>query len=206
MATGRQMPIGEQSFQEVRKWKYVYVDKTEYIYQLLSGKFYFLSRPRRFGKSLLLSTLEAYFLGKQELFKGLYLEHAELELAAAQEREVWLKYPVLYLTLNEERFVSEFELNNTLNVALTEWEKLYGAEPAEQTLPSRFRGVIRRAYEKMGQQVVVLIDEYDKPLLDTLHRPDLHQTYKEILHAFYSVLKGQNSLPPFCLPYRRDAL
>jgi len=193
MAAKREMPIGEQSFQNLRNDGCIYVDKTPYIYKIITqGRVYFLSRPRRFGKSLLLSTLEAYFLGEKELFKGLYLEHAELELAAEEGREAWQEYPVFYLALNEERYASEFELNNALNVALTEWEKRYGAEPAEQTYPSRFRGVIRRAYEKMGQQVVVLIDEYDKPLLDTLHRPELHQTYKEILHGFYSVLKGNS--------------
>ena len=192
MAAKREMPIGEQSFQELRKRKCVYVDKTKYIYQLLSGKFYFLSRPRRFGKSLLLSTLKSYFLGEQELFKGLYLEQAELELAAVQGREAWQEYPVFYLVLNEERYASEFELNNALNLALVKWERRYGADPEERTYSSRFRGVIQRAYEKMGQQVVVLIDEYDKPLLDTLHRPELHQTCKEILHAFYSVLKGNS--------------
>jgi len=192
MAAKREMPIGEQSFQELRKRKCVYVDKTKYIYQLLSGKFYFLSRPRRFGKSLLLSTLKSYFLGEQELFKGLYLEQAELELAAVQGREAWQEYPVFYLVLNEERYASEFELNNALNLALVKWERRYGADPEERTYSSRFRGVIQRAYEKMGQQVVVLIDEYDKPLLDTLHRPELHQTCKEILHAFYSVLKGSS--------------
>ncbi len=190
MTAKRVMPVGEQSFQDLRKRNFLYVDKTQYIYQLLKGKAYFLSRPRRFGKSLLLSTLEAYFLGKKELFQGLYLEDAEPELAADEQRQPWLEYPVLYLTLNEERYTSEFELNNTLNVALTEWEKRYGVEPAEQTYPSRFRGVIQRACKKTGQQVVVLIDEYDKPLLDTLHRHEIHQSYKEMLHAFYSVLKG----------------
>ena len=193
MAAKRKMPVGEQSFQNLRNDGCVYVDKTQYIYNIITqGRAYFLSRPRRFGKSLLVSTLKSYFLGEKALFKGLYLEHAEPELAAEEGREAWQEYPVLYLALNEERYASEFELNNTLNVALTEWEKRYGAEPAEQTYPSRFRGVIQRAYEKMGRQVVVLIDEYDKPLLDTLHRPELHQTCKEILHGFYSVLKGNS--------------
>ena len=193
MAAKRKMPVGEQSFQNLRNDGCVYVDKTQYIYNIITqGRAYFLSRPRRFGKSLLVSTLKSYFLGEKALFKGLYLEHAEPELAAEEGREAWQEYPVLYLALNEERYASEFELNNTLNVALTEWEKRYGAEPAEQTYPSRFRGVIQRAYEKMGRQVVVLIDEYDKPLLDTLHCPELHQTCKEILHGFYSVLKGNS--------------
>ena len=192
MATERQMPIGEQSFQELRKWKYVYVDKTKYIYQLLSGKFYFLSRPRRFGKSLFLSTLEAYFLGKKELFKGLYLEHAELELAAEEEREAWQEYPVLFLKLsdNNNKIPGALEIN--LNDQLAGWEKIYGTEPSEQDLATRFRGIIRRACEQKGQQTVLLIDEYDKPLLDTLGDPELHAKIKNTLHGFYSVIKGSS--------------
>ena len=101
MSETRVMPIGAQNFQALRENRFVYVDKTRYVYQLISqSRVYFLSRPRRFGKSLLLSTLEAYFSGKQELFKGLYLEQAELELAAREKREAWLEYPVLYLDLN----------------------------------------------------------------------------------------------------------
>ncbi|MGP1460874.1 MAG: AAA family ATPase [Bacteroides sp.] len=192
MAIEREMPIGEQSFQELRKGEYVYVDKTKYIYQLLRGKFYFLSRPRRFGKSLLLSTLEAYFLGKKELFKGLYLEHAELELAAAKGRDAWQEYPVLSLKLsdNNNKIPGTLEIN--LNDQLAGWEKRYGTEPSEQDLATRFRGIIRRAYEQEGRQVVLLIDEYDKPLLDTLGDPELHTKIKNTLHGFYSVIKGSS--------------
>ena len=187
------MPVGEQSFQNLRNDGYIYIDKTPYIYNLVTqGRYYFLSRPRRFGKSLFLSTLKAYFLGQKKLFKGLYLEHAESELAAEEGRQPWQEYPVLYLSLGEESITNEFALNNTLNVALTEWEELYGTAPAEQTYASRFRGVIRRACAKMGQQVVVLIDEYDKPLLDTLSDPELHSKLKATLHGFYSVLKGSS--------------
>ena len=193
MTTKRRMPIGEQSFQNLRNDGCVYVDKTQYLYNLVTqGRYYFLSRPRRFGKSLFLSTLEAYFLGKKELFNGLYLERAEAELAEEEGRAAWQEYPVLYLTLNEEHYTSEFELNNTLNVVLTEWEKRYETVPTEQTYSSRFRGVIQRAYKKTGQQVVILIDEYDKPLLDTLGEPELHAKIKNTLHGFYSVIKGSN--------------
>ena len=192
MATKRKMPVGEQSFQELRKGEYVYVDKTKYIYQLLRGKFYFLSRPRRFGKSLFLSTLEAYFRGKKELFKGLYLEQAELELAAKEEREAWQEYPVLSLKLsdNNNKIPGALEIN--LNDQLAGWEKRYGTEPSEQDLATRFRGIIRRAYEQEGRQVVLLIDEYDKPLLDTLGDPELHTKIKNTLHGFYSVIKGSS--------------
>ncbi|MGP1363503.1 MAG: AAA family ATPase, partial [Bacteroides sp.] len=114
MATKRIMPVGEQSFENLRNDNAIYVDKTKYIYRIItSGRVFFLSRPRRFGKSLLLSTLEAYFLGKKELFKGLFLEQAELELAAEEGREAWIEYPVLYLDLsnNNNRIPRALEIN-----------------------------------------------------------------------------------------------
>ena len=193
MATGRQMPIGEQSFQNLRNDGCIYVDKTQYLYNLVTqGRYYFLSRPRRFGKSLFLSTLEAYFLGKKELFKGLYLEHAEPELAAAQGRDAWQEHPVLFLKLsdNNNKIPGALEIN--LNDQLAGWEKLYGTEPSEQDLATRFRGIIRRACEQEGRQVVLLIDEYDKPLIDTLGDPELHTKIKNTLHGFYSVIKGSS--------------
>ncbi|MGP1362427.1 MAG: ATP-binding protein [Bacteroides sp.] len=192
MAARRIMPVGEQSFENIRTRKQLYVDKTPYIYQLLSGSVYFLSRPRRFGKSLLLSTLEAYFLGKKELFKGLFLEQAELELAAEEGRKAWQEHPVLYLDLsnNNNRIPEALEIN--LNDQLTGWEKIYGTEPSEKDLPTRFRGIIRRAYQKTGHQVVFLVDEYDKPLLDTLTNSELHTNIKNTLYGFYSVIKGSS--------------
>lgn len=193
MAVKRTMPVGEQSFQNLRKDKALYVDKTPYIRRILEqGRVYFLSRPRRFGKSLLLSTFEAYFRGRKELFKGLYLEHAELELAAREEREAWIEYPVLSFSLSSERFVNEESLYSILNRQLAVYEKRYGREPEDDTLAARLTGLLRRACEQTAQQVVFLMDEYDKPLLATLHREELHQTYKEILHAFYTVLKGSS--------------
>ena len=193
MSEMRVMPIGAQNFQDLREKEFVYVDKTPYILQLVStSKTYFLSRPRRFGKSLLLSTLAAYFSGKRELFKGLYLEQAELELAAREKREAWVEYPVLYLDLNAECYAQLHDLENALNVHLIRWEKLYGKEDSEATFSSRFMGVIRRAYEKTGCQVVVLIDEYDKPLLDTIDRPQLNENYRDILRAFFSVIKSSD--------------
>ena len=193
MAAKREMPVGEQSFQNLRNDGCVYVDKTQYIYNIITrGRAYFLSRPRRFGKSLLLSTIEAYFLGKKELFNGLYLEHAELELAAEEGREAWQEYPVLYLDLSDNNNKSPRTLDINLNDQLAGWEKLYGTEPSEQDFATRFRGIIRRACEQKGQQVVLLIDEYDKPLLDTLGIPDLHSKIKDTLHGFYSVIKGSS--------------
>ena len=187
------MPVGEQSFENLRNDNAIYVDKTEYIYRIItSGRVFFLSRPRRFGKSLLLSTLEAYFLGKKELFKGLFLEQAELDLAAEEGREAWIKYPVLHLDLsnNNNRIPEALEIN--LNDQLAGWEKIYGTEPSEKDLPTRFRGIIRRAYQKTGHQVVFLVDEYDKPLLDTLTNPELHNDIKNKLYGFYSVIKGSS--------------
>ena len=193
MSETRVMPIGAQSFEVLRSNQCVYVDKTRYVYQLISqSRVYFLSRPRRFGKSLLLSTLDAYFSGKQELFKGLYLEQAELEFAVREKREAWQQYPVLYLDLNAERYAQPHDLENALNTHLVRWEQRYGKEASEATFSSRFMGVIRRAHEKTGRQVVVLIDEYDKPLLDTLDKSELNGTYRDILRAFFSVIKSSD--------------
>ena len=186
--------VGEQSFQNLRSRDALYVDKTEYIYNIVtSGRFFFLSRPRRFGKSLLLSTLAAYFQGQKELFKGLYLGHAEPELAAREGREAWQEHPVLSLDLSSDNNKIPQTLEKNLNTQLIAWEKLYGKEADEDTLALRFRGVIRRAYEQTQQQVVILVDEYDKPLLDTLQLPELHKELKDILHGFYSVIKGSSN-------------
>ena len=193
MATKRVMPVGEQSFQNLRNDGCVYVDKTPYLYNLVTqGRYYFLSRPRRFGKSLFLSTLESYFLGKKELFEGLYLEHAEPELAVAKGRQPWQEYPVLYLDLSDNNNKIPETLAINLNDQLSGWEKRYGTEPSEQDFATRFRGIIRRACEQTGQQVVVLVDAYDKPLIDTLGDPELHAKIKNTLHGFYSVLKGSS--------------
>lgn len=193
MAAVRKMPIGGQNFEDLRKKKFIYIDKTQYVSQLLGGgKFYFLSRPRRFGKSLFLSTLEAYFLGKKELFKGLYLEKAEEELALQEEREAWLEYPVFYLDFDAKNYENREALTGRLALKLQEWEKRYALEKISESLEERFTYLIRRAYENTGKQVVILIDEYDKPLLDTIDKPELNVTYREILKAFYSVIKSSD--------------
>jgi len=178
----RKLPIGIQSFEDLRKNSYLYVDKTALVHQIVSnGKTYFLSRPRRFGKSLLLSTMEAYFRGKKELFRGLAIESLETE---------WKKYPVLHLDLNAENYNSVSSLEGILNEHLCLWEKKYGASAAETSLSLRFKGVIRRATECSGVPTVVLIDEYDKPLLQTIGNKELQDQYKGILKAFYGVLKS----------------
>jgi len=178
----RKLPIGIQSFEKIRVGNYCYIDKTNLVYQLVSNNYpYFLSRPRRFGKSLLMSTIEAYFLGKKELFEGLAIGQLEKE---------WKVYPVLHLDLNAENYNSIDSLERILNEHLCLWEQKYGASSAETSLSLRFKGVIRRAAESTGLPTVVLIDEYDKPLLQAIGNKELQEQYKGILKAFYGVLKS----------------
>ena len=187
----RKLPVGIQSFEKLRRDGYLYVDKTAFVRQLIqSSNPYFLSRPRRFGKSLFLSTLEAYFLGQKELFKGLYLEKAEEEQAEFEQRAAWEAYPVLYLDFNTGNYTESDELGMNLNSHLCKWEKLYGVEPSEQNFALRFAGVITRACQQTGKQVVILVDEYDKPLLQTMGvNETLNEQYRNTLKAFYSVIK-----------------
>ena len=177
-------PIGIQDFEDLQRNGYAYVDKTNFVYKLADeGKYYFLSRPRRFGKSLFLSTLEAYFQGKKELFEGLAIYDLETE---------WKKYPIFHIDLNTANFREKDSLYTVLNEYLTNWEDKYGARESEATLALRFKGVIARAAEKEGCGVVILIDEYDKPILQTLRDPELQAEHREQLKAFYSVLKTQD--------------
>jgi len=177
-------PIGIQNFESLREDGYIYVDKTELVYQLVkTGRYYLLNRPRRFGKSLLISTLEAYFLGKKELFKDLAIEKLEKD---------WLEYPVLHLDLNAEKFDSPERLDALLSNQLTQWEELYGHGPDETTLSLRFKGVIRRAARQTGQRVVILIDEYDKPMLQALENDELQEKFRDTLMAFYGVMKSMD--------------
>ena len=184
-------PIGIQSFSEIRQHGYVYVDKTALMYKLLSeGKYYFLSRPRRFGKSLLISTLEAYFLGKKELFEG---------LAVAEIEKDWVEYPVLHLDLNTEKYDSIEVLNNKLSGSLKLWEDQYGRNESEKSIPMRFEGVIRRAKEKTGRNVVILVDEYDKPMLQAIGNEELQKAYRDTLKSFYGALKSMDGCIRFAL-------
>ena len=184
-------PIGIQSFSEIRQHGYVYVDKTALMYKLLSeGKYYFLSRPRRFGKSLLISTLEAYFLGKKELFEG---------LAVAEIEKEWVEYPVLHLDLNTEKYDSIEVLNNKLSGSLKLWEDQYGRNESEKSIPMRFEGVIRRAKEKTGRNVVILVDEYDKPMLQAIGNEELQKAYRDTLKSFYGALKSMDGCIRFAL-------
>lgn len=177
-------PIGIQDFEKLRTKGYSYVDKSRFVYKLATeGEYYFLSRPRRFGKSLFLSTLEAYFQGKKELFEGLAIYDLETE---------WKKYPIFHIDLNTANFREKDSLYTVLNDYLTTWECKYGTRESEATLALRFKGVIARAAEKEGCGVVILIDEYDKPILQTLRDPELQAEHHAQLKAFYSVLKTQD--------------
>ena len=136
-------PIGIQNFESLRNDDYLYIDKTALVYELVSsGRYYFLSRPRRFGKSLLISTLEAYFQGRKELFTGLAMEKLEKE---------WKRYPILHLDLNAQKYDKPDSLDNILNDRLAEWEELYGSRPTEVSPSLRFKGIIRRSREKEGK-------------------------------------------------------
>ena len=177
-------PVGIQSFAEIREGGYTYVDKTAIIYQLTKGKFYFLSRPRRFGKSLLLSTLEAYYLGRRDLFEGLALDSLT---------EDWEPHPVFHLDLNNREYKDETSLLQEFNANLEQWEFIYGDEKKDRAPEERFAYLIRRAFEQTGKKVVILIDEYDKPLLNTISRPELADVYRSQLKAFYSNLKTMDA-------------
>ena len=170
-----------QSFESIRKNDYLYVDKTKHIYNLVnSSRYYFLSRPRRFGKSLFLSTLEAYFLGQKELFKDLYIETVEKQ---------WTEYPVIYLDLNSGIYTTEEELYRVLNYPMQRLEQKYSIDVKEPSLSVRLKNIVLTAFEQTGKQVVILVDEYDKPLISTLDNEELHNKYKTILKGVYSILK-----------------
>ena len=179
--TFRRYPIGIQDFEDLRNNDYIYVDKTALIYQRVNtNKIYFLSRPRRFGKSLLVSTLEAYFLGKKELFNGLDMEQLEKD---------WTVYPVLHIDFSGSKYMEAESLRASINVQLLLWENVYGRQEGEDTFSLRLEGIIRRAYEQTGQQVVVLVDEYDAPMLDSNNNHELQHEIRGIMRDFFSPLK-----------------
>lgn len=183
-------PIGIQSFEQIINDGYVYVDKTDLVYQLTLGKIYFLSRPRRFGKSLLVSTLENYYLGKKELFKGLKIDALEKE---------WKTYPVFHLDFNGKNYNDKDALIETLTGFVEEQEAQYGRDPYHNSIGDRFAYVLKSAHQQTGHRCVVLIDEYDKPLLDVMDLPEkirvnnvditLEENHRNILKAFYSTFK-----------------
>jgi hypothetical protein len=188
----RKLPVGIQDFEDLRTNGYLYVDKTAHIYRLsTTGKHYFLSRPRRFGKSLLVSTLKAYFLGKKELFEGLSITELEKE---------WLEYPVFHIDMNVEGYINLNSLYSALNTNLSMVEEKWGKSESNETPAARFFNLIRSACEQSGRKVVVLIDEYDKPLLgvkDDL--TDINNEIRKVLKGFYGVLKSADPYLRFVL-------
>ncbi len=186
------LPIGIQDFESLRKDGYLYVDKTEQVYRLVSeGSYYVLSRPRRFGKSLLISTIKALFQGKRELFKGLAIDQ--------KEDWEWVEHPVMHLDLNTEKYDSKEKLENLLNDFLVKEEAKYGRQESETSLGLRFQGLIQRAYEKTGQRVVILVDEYDKPMLQAIGNKELQDEYRGTLKGFYGALKSMDGCIKFAM-------
>ncbi len=182
----RKFPIGIQNFTDIVEGNFLYIDKTEYVYKLAhNGKPYFLSRPRRFGKSLFLSTLKAYWEGKKELFKGLKIE----ELEAGNDK-AWEPYPVFHFDFNRDNFNEESAIENVLDAHLVIWEQKYGCTGSGSTLAIRFQNVLMRAYEQEKKQCVILVDEYDKSLLETMEDNDLLEHNKAVFKGFFSTLKS----------------
>ena len=185
----RKYPISIQTFSEIREKNYLYIDKTEWIYRMAhsDSKYMFLSRPRRFGKSLLISTLQCYFEGRRELFDGLAIDRLETE---------WTAYPVLRFDMSTAKNRDKEGLESELNLKLSKYEAVYGRGEAEKGPNQRLQGLIERAYQQTGRQVVVLIDEYDAPLLDVVHEDRDLPVLRNVMRNFYSPLKA-------CDPYLR---
>ena len=186
----RRLPISTQDFEQLRRDGDLYVDKTQHIEKLFSlGRIFFLSRPHRFGKSLFLSTLKAYFEGKKELFEGLYIAEREEEIARGQKREPWEASPVLYFALNATNYNSPESLPSLLEQEVKKWESLYEVKGESLAPERRFANLIEELYRKEGKQVVILVDEYDKPLLETVEDEALNEANRSQLKAFYEVIK-----------------
>ncbi|MDR3189254.1 MAG: ATP-binding protein [Prevotellaceae bacterium] len=181
----RKLPVGIQDFEKLRTEEYVYVDKTAYMHRLTQmGWPYFLARPRRFGKSLLISTLKAYFLGKKELFEGLAVSALEKD---------WVEYPVIHLDINRASYETPQTFEDNLHALLSEYEETWQLENRIEDVSMRFDRLISGAHRQTGRRVVVLIDEYDKPLVNTLDDPERHSALREMLKSFYGILKSADA-------------
>lgn len=176
-------PIGQQSFQVLREGGAIYVDKTMFVDRLVNSqsKYYFLARPRRFGKSLFLSTLKCFFEGKRELFKGLFIDSIEWK---------WESYPVLHLDLNTERYGTTEDIDNLMESHLLKWEQEYGVEIKNPSHSVRFKDVIAAAHARTGKQVVILVDEYDKPLVNNINQDESFEFFRTKLASIYSNFKS----------------
>ena len=183
-------PIGIQDFEKIRRENFVYVDKTDLIYNMShgSGRYCFLSRPRRFGKSLFVSTVEAYFSGKKELFEG---------LAVAELEKEWIQYPVFRFDLTGKFYTTPEAVNDALGMQLARLERQYAVDVTSDAIDTRFRSLIEAAYEKTGRRVVILIDEYDKPIVDNLTNESLADVFRTQLQGFYSVMKAKDACIQF---------
>ena len=178
----RKYPVGIQTFDKIREGGYMYVDKTKYIVEFLKNgsQYVFLSRPRRFGKSLFVSTLQAYYEGRKELFDGLALGEYEKE---------WVKHPVLHFDMSTAKNLTPKELEGALGYMLAGYEQIYGRDELAVSPNQRLQSLVKRAYEQTGQKVVVLIDEYDAPLLDVVHEKERLKLLRLVMRNFYSPLK-----------------
>lgn len=175
--------VGEQSFEVMRERDCLYVDKTKFIEDIVKsgGQYYFLGRPRRFGKSLFLSTLKCFFQGRRELFKGLYVDSMDWD---------WEPYPVLYLDLNIEKYQQYGDLNDVVESSMRKWEEKFDIHPISTNLSVRFKEIIEGAFKKTGKRVVILVDEYDKPLVSNLHNNEMFEYYRNELASLYSNFKS----------------
>ena len=190
MALERKYPVGIQTFSEIRRGNYIYIDKTDLVWEMTRMKYVFLSRPRRFGKSLLTTTLDSYFKGQKELFEGLKIMELETE---------WASYPVIHVDLSVTKAETSVEgLRNVLFRLLQGYKNIYGGGAYEDSPGGLFSGLIHRAYEQTGRQVAVVIDEYDAPLLDKLHVPEMLDAFRNVMQEFYVQLKANEAMIRFC--------
>ena len=193
MQNERNMPIGVQSFPSMIEGNYLYVDKTQFIPKLEKlGRAYFLARPRRFGKSLFLSTLQAYFEGRKELFKGFAIEKFKEETGSE-----WQSYPILKLDLNAKEYVREKDLDEILTEHIDKWKSIYDIDCEYKSPESAFAYIIETLYQKFNKRVVILIDEYDKPILDNITDAEMRNYARSVLKGLYEHIKYNDEYVKF---------